>query len=48
MTEHFIELTEDEFDDQVTLVSNHLNPLASWAIGDEPGSLFETYGEELA
>ena len=48
MTEDFIELTEDEFDDRYTLVPNHINPNASWAYGDGPGCLFETYGEELA
>jgi hypothetical protein len=40
-------LTEDEFDRQYTLRSNHLNPNASWALGEGPGCLFETYGEEL-
>lgn len=48
MTETFIELTEDEFDDRFKLVPNHLNPNASWSYGDGPGCLFETYGEELA
>ena len=48
MTEDFIELTEDEFDDRYPLVHNHLNPNASWAFGDGPGCLFETNGEELA
>ncbi|EAQ81502.1 hypothetical protein [Blastopirellula marina] len=48
MTETFIELTEDEFDQRFPLVSNHLNSHAGWAIGDGPGCLFETYGEELA
>jgi hypothetical protein len=47
MTEHVIELTEDEFDDRYQLVRNHLNPNASWAFGDGPGCLFETYGQEL-
>lgn len=41
------EMTEDEFDEQYPLVTNHLNPNASWVIGDGPGCLFETYGEEL-
>ena len=47
MTEIFIELTEDEFDDQYALVSNHINPSATWAFGDAAGCLFETYGEEF-
>ena len=47
MTEIFIELTEDEFDDQYALVSNHINPSATWAFGDTAGCLFETYGEEF-
>lgn len=41
------ELTEDEFDDRFPLLTNHLNPNASWGSGDEGGCLFETYGEEL-
>jgi hypothetical protein len=41
-------ITEDEFDDRFPLLPNHLNPNASWVIGDGPGFLFETYGEELA
>jgi hypothetical protein len=48
MTTTCIELTEDEFDSQYPLVTNHLNPIASWAFNDERGCLFETYGEELA
>lgn len=47
MTERLIELSEDEFDRLYPLVPNHLNPNASWAFGDGPGCLFETYGEEL-
>ena len=47
MTPTFIEMTEDDFDDNYTLVPNHLNTNASWAYGDDPGCLFETYGEEL-
>jgi hypothetical protein len=41
-------LSEDEFDRRYPLLVNHLNPHASWAFGDGPGCLFETYGEELA
>lgn len=47
MTDHVIELTEDEFDERYPLVENHLNPAAGWAAGDGRGCLFETYGEEL-
>ena len=47
MTNTFIEMTEDEFDARYTLVPNHLDFNASWAYGDGPGCLFETYGEEL-
>lgn len=47
MTTTFIGMTEDEFDDTYPLVPNHLNHNASWAYGDGPGCLFETYGEEL-
>lgn len=42
-----INITEDEFDASYSLLHNHFNPNASWAIGDGPGCLFETYGEEL-
>ena len=48
MTDNFIELSEDEFDELFPLVQNHLYPTASWAFGDGPGCLFETYGEERA
>lgn len=47
MTSTFIEMTEDEFDAAYTPRPNHLNPNASWAYGENPGCLFETYGEEL-
>ena len=47
MTQTAIEMTEDEFDAQYPLVTNHINPNASWVFGDGPGCLFETYGEEL-
>jgi hypothetical protein len=43
-----IRLTEQQFDDQFPLIRNHLNPNASWAFGEGPGCLFETYGEEFA
>jgi hypothetical protein len=44
----FIHLSENEFDEQFPLLTNHLNPAAGWAIGDDRGCLFETYGEEFA
>jgi len=48
MTTTLIEMTEEDFDEQFPLLRNHLNPNASWGFDDEPGCLFETYGEELA
>ena len=42
-----IEITEDEFDSRFPVVTNHLNPNASWCLEKEGGCLFETYGEEL-
>ena len=42
-----LEISEDEFDARFPLLSNHLNPNASWGSGKEGGCLFETYGEEL-
>jgi hypothetical protein len=48
MTDTPVEITEEEFDARYPLLTNHLNPHASWAFGDGPGCLFETYGEELA
>ena len=47
MSETFIELTEDEFDDRYNLIPNHLDPHASWVYGEGPGCLFNTYGPEL-
>lgn len=47
MTENFIEMTEDEFDDRYPLKSNHIDPAAGWAIGEAGGCLFGTYGEEF-
>ncbi len=41
------QITEDDFDKQYPLVTNHIDPNASWAFDDGPGCLFETYGEEL-
>lgn len=48
MTSTFIELSEDAFDALFPLVRNHLNPNASWSLGERGGCLFETCGEELA
>jgi hypothetical protein len=42
-----IEMTEDEFVAQYPLLTNHLNPNASWTVNDNRGCLFETYGQEL-
>lgn len=48
MTTTHIEMTEDEFDRQFTLVPNHINPAAGWAVGEDGrGCLFETYGDEF-
>lgn len=43
----FIQLTEEEFEARFPLLPNHLNPNASWQVGDGPGCLFEIYGAEL-
>lgn len=48
MTEIFIELTEDEFDEWFPLTPNHINPSAGWAVGEGGGCLFETFGDEFA
>lgn len=37
-----INLTEEQFDEQFTLVENHIDDNASWS-----GAMFETFGEEL-
>jgi hypothetical protein len=42
-----LQLSEDEFMKQFPLVFNHLNPTASWACDNEPGCMFETFGEEF-
>jgi hypothetical protein len=47
MTGTLIELTEDEFDARYTLIPNHINPSATWAIGDAGGCLFGTSGAEF-
>lgn len=47
MTHNFLQLTEDEFDQQFPLLLNHLNPQASWGFGESGGCLFETYGDEF-
>ncbi|QDT53880.1 hypothetical protein Pan44_19060 [Caulifigura coniformis] len=43
----FVELSEEEFERQFSLVPNHLNPNASWSFDDARGCLFETFGDEL-
>ena len=47
MTTTTTQLTEDEFDAKYPLLTNHLDPNASWSFGDGPGCLFATFGEEL-
>src|ERR1700733_2815397 len=47
MTNTAIEISEDEFHAMYPLITNHINPNATWALGDGPGCLFETFGEEL-
>jgi hypothetical protein len=47
MSETFIELSEEEFDNQYRLVTNHMNRSAGWVVGEGGGCLFETYGQEL-
>jgi hypothetical protein len=47
MTNTAIEISEDEFHATYPLITNHINPNATWAFGDGPGCLFETFGEEL-
>ncbi len=42
-----IELNEDQFASQYNPIANQLNPNASFDWGDEFGTLFETFGEEL-
>jgi hypothetical protein len=42
----WITMTEEEFEAHFPLRANHLNPSASWQVGDGPGCLFETFGEE--
>jgi hypothetical protein len=37
-----VKLTEEQFDEQFTLVDNHIDTNASFT-----GQMFETYGEEL-
>ena len=45
--EGFIILSEDEFEKLYPLIVNHLNPNASWSVGNGRGCLFETFGDEL-
>ena len=46
--ETILEISEDVFDEHYPLVTNHLNPNASWGFADSGGCLFETYGEEFS
>jgi hypothetical protein len=48
MTEHFIQISEEEFDRRFPLLTNHLDRHATWAFGEGPGCLFGTSPEELA
>ncbi len=43
MTNTLIQLTEAEFDARFPLVTNHLNPHASWTFDGSRGCLFETF-----
>lgn len=47
MTTTFLELSEDAFDVLFPLLTNHLNPDATWAFNDSPGCLFGTSGDEF-
>ena len=47
MTNSFIEITAQEFEDQYPVITNHLDDNASWTLDDQPGCMFETFGEEL-
>ncbi len=47
MITDLFEMSEEEFDARYPLLTNHLNPDASWTFGDGRGCLFETYGAEL-
>ena len=47
MTNTQIEMSEDEFEVRYQLLTNHLNPQATWAFGEGRGCLFETCGKEL-
>lgn len=43
----WLSLSEDEFEKLYPLIENHLNPNASWSVGNGRGCLFETFGDEL-
>ncbi len=47
MTES-VRITVDEFENLYKPIANHLDLNASFDSGDGDGTLFETYGEELA
>lgn len=46
MSELFLELTEDQFDDRFPLRPNHLDTHDGWTFGDGPGCLFAPHGDE--
>jgi hypothetical protein len=43
----FEKISEEQLDARYQFQPNHLNPNASWTYNDDPGCLFETFGEEL-
>lgn len=43
-----VEITEDDFVEWFRTARNHLNPNAPCIWNDGQGSMFETYGDELA
>jgi hypothetical protein len=48
MTQSSTQISEDEFDATYPLVTNQINPHATWAFGDGLGCLFDTHDHELA
>jgi hypothetical protein len=50
MAEMTLEMEQqlDRWEQKYLPVTNHINPDAAWAINDDDGMMFETYGEELA
>jgi hypothetical protein len=41
-----LDISEEAFDDHYPLLINHLDPHASWVIGDSGGCLFGCHGAE--